>query len=321
MPGEQLPNGDGNTLAFTTTKAYVNQEVFVGGLFQPPANYTYVGQGLTFLPAAFPFSPTPGAPGSGDTIFISGDTASNPSPGTGTSTLATVRQTVRQRADMVNSNFVTDPELNGWINSSYFELYDMLVEAYGDDYFAAQADDPYVLTTDGAKEVFPLPNGTSAYLTPGGNTAAAFFKLLGADLKIGTDWKPLDKFELAERGRGSGPWQQGMRLKYRLQGNFIWFRPRPQAGQQVRLLYIPRMTPLLNDTDVIDGVSGWEEYVVVDCVIKAKVKEESDVSVEISKLNALKKRIQDIAQNRDAGTPMTVADVRRDDSDGDWERC
>lgn len=324
MPGEQLPNGDGNTLVFTTLQKYTNVQLFAGGLFQPPANYTYVAPTLTFLPGAFPFSPTPGAPGSGDTIFIVGDLTTAPSPGTATSTLLAVRTTIRQRCDMVNSQFITDAEFNGYINASYFELYDLLVEAYGDDYFSAQPADPYVLTTDGTSEVFGLPNGTSAFLTPKGFTALAFYKMLAVDLNISGDWKPLSKFAIGDRDRGGntgGFYKRFQGLRYRLQGNFIWFRPLPQAAKQVRLLYVPRLTPLVADSDVIDGVSGWEEYVVLDCIIKAKLKEESDCSTEVALRDAMKLRIQGISENRDAGSPATVADVRGGDCDDDgWAR-
>ena len=49
--------------------------------------------------------------------------------------LNTLRDEARQRADQVNSEFVTDSELNGYLNNSWSELYDILVSKYQDDYF------------------------------------------------------------------------------------------------------------------------------------------------------------------------------------------
>ena len=54
-----------------------------------------------------------------------------------TMTLAELREASRQRADQENSQFISDSELNSYINQSYFELYDILVQSYGDDYYVA----------------------------------------------------------------------------------------------------------------------------------------------------------------------------------------
>lgn len=301
--------GDGSRTVFTSPVLVAGDVLmFIDRIPQlSGSDFTYV-VGLTLTTFTFVVAPPPSA-----VLAFLSSIGTAAVPGTATSTLLAVRTSIRQRADMVTSQFITDAEFNGYINASYFELYDLLVEAYGDDYFSAQPTDPYVLTTDGVTEFYPLPNGTSSFLTPKGNQALAFFKMLAVDLRTdASTWQPLKRFPLGERNRNSMGTTTDVR--YRLQGNFIWFRPLPQAAQQIRLLYVPRLTSLVNDTDVIDGVSGWEEYVVVDCVIKAKLKEESDCSTEIGLRDALKLRIQGISENRDAGSPATVADVR-----GAWD--
>lgn len=67
-------------------------------------------------------------------------------------------------------------------------------------------------------------------------------------------------------------------------------------------------------------VSPWLEYVVVDCTIKCKAKEESDVGLEMAQKGALLERIETMARNRDAGAPRTVSDVRSSDwpFNGGW---
>lgn len=219
----------------------------------------------------------------------------------GQTTLGTIRATVRQRADMVNSLFVTEPELNGYINSSYQELYDLLVQKYGDNYYVAT---PYSFTTDGVNDTFPLP--------------ADFYKLLGVDLQLSGNspngYITLRPFNFAERNRYiipnyTTPYGTS-NLRYRLLGNGLWLTPRASSGQTVRLWYVPRLTLPVNDADVIDGVSGWEEYIVVDAVIKCKLKEESDPSVELALKQELVKRIESAAENRDAGSPPTVVDTQ-----------
>ena len=61
---------------------------------------------------------------------------------------------------------------------------------------------------------------------------------------------------------------------------------------------------------VIDGVSGWDEYVVVCCAIRMLTKEESDTKQLQMRKAELKDRIQAAAQNRDDGNAPTCTDVR-----------
>lgn len=228
-------------------------------------------------------------------------------PSPGTTTLLSVRTQVRQRADMVNSQFCSDTELNGYIASSYKELYDLLISAFGNDYYVST---PVTFQTDGTNDKYALPDGT---LYSG---ASAFYKLLGVDLQTqgGQIWQTLKPFNFSERNRyspyGVNSLYRNSAIRYRLNGSNIWFTPLPQAGLTIRLWYIPEPSTLTNDSDTFDGISGWEEFVVVDAAIKALQKEESDVSVLMAQKQALISRIQAMAEDRDAGSPATVADVR-----------
>lgn len=227
-------------------------------------------------------------------------------PSPGTVTLLSVRNQAKFRSDMVNSSFISDAEWNSYIASSYKELYDLLISAYGNDYSVAT---PVTITTDGTSDTYALPDGT---LYSG---AQAFYKLLGADLQTqgGQIWQTLKPFNFAERNRyapqGVNSLYRNSAIKYRLTGSNIWFTPLPQAGLAVRLWYIPEPATLTNDTDTFDGISGYEEYVIIDSAIKALQKEESDVSVLMAQKQAMLARIQAMAENRDAGSPATVSDT------------
>lgn len=152
-------------------------------------------------------------------------------------TLAQLRTASRQRADMVNSTFVSDPELNSYINASYFELYDLLVQKYGNDYFMKE----YSFQLQGNISQYPLP--------------ADFFKLLGVDLQIsaGPDgYVSLRPFTLAERNRYSTAnvqtWIGVTNLRYRISAGNLWFTPSPQTGQTIRIWYVPRLAELVDPT-------------------------------------------------------------------------
>ncbi len=228
--------------------------------------------------------------------------------------LQQLRLMSQQRADRVNSNFVTLPEWNSYINQSYFELYDILVGSFEDYYMAV----PYTLTTTGLNS-YPLPDGSSTFLDADGATAAPFYKLLGADLGLVPDANnarvTMRKFNFIDRNDYIYPQLATSFLgvfnpRYRIVDNRIRFIPTPSANQYITLWYVPRLRQLLQETDVAHGVSGWLEYIVVDAAIKALQKEESDVSVLMAQKQALIDRIQSMAQNRDIGEPDTISNTR-----------
>lgn len=221
----------------------------------------------------------------------------------GQMSLLQVRNMAKQRADMVNSGFVSKEEWNSYINQSYTELYDILVQTYADDYYVAT---PYQFTTDGRyPALYDLPDD--------------LYKLLGVDLGIGAaganGWMTLRKFSFVSRNRyiyGNTPtsWLGILNLRYRIVGSQLDFVPQPQSGVTIQLWYIPRPSVLLADSAILDGISGWAEYVVVDAAIKAMQKEESDVTVLMAQKQALLQRINAAASNRDAGMPEGQSDVR-----------
>jgi len=321
--------------------------------------------------------------------------------------LSDLRTASRQRADMVNSTFISDAELNSYINASYFELYDLLVQKYGNDYYMKEYS-------------FQLQGNVSRYDLP-----EDFFKLLGVDLQISAGpegYVSLRPFTLAERNRYSTAnvqtWIGVTNLRYRISANKLWFTPSPQTGQTIRIWYVPRLAELVdtvtltvnavvnddfvtigntsfvagydfaiggtdavtafniaqaingavlaeeltalsngnvitltqtgdnptaldvgnnatplptpgastrlqlsaavvtNGSTVADGISGWLEYVVTDAAIKMLQKEESDTSTLQFQKAAPIKRIEAAAENRDAGSPATIADVQW--TNGTW---
>lgn len=246
---------------------------------------------------------------------------------TGDMCLGQIRLNAQQRADQVNSQFLTLNEWNQNINNSLFELYDLLVTAYGEEYF--QTPIPAQFQVNGTSSLYPLPNGVVSFfngLTGAPNyTAPPFYKLMGIDLAVNTQpngWVSLDRFNFADRNKffypNSNSTMYGVfNMSYRVMGTQIQFIPVPSANQYLRIWYIPRMQQLLADTDITPtGVSGWCEYVIVDAAIKAMQKEESDCSVLMAQKDTLKRRIESAAANRDPGRPDTISDTSR--INGGW---
>ena len=236
--------------------------------------------------------------------------------GSGEMTLGQIRLAAQQRADLVNSGFVSTVEWNSYITQSAFELYDLLVTAYQDYYLAPAA----LFVTNGNNNAYPLPDGVTQFLNPDNTqfTAKPFYKMNGVDVGLSNNnnaWFTLQKFNWNDRNNFVYPQLNStilgvFNMQYRVMGSNIEFIPTPSANQYVRLWYIPRMTQPLADTDILDGISGWTEYVIIDAAIKAMQKEESDCTVlGIQKADMIK-RIEDSAANRDASIADCITNNR-----------
>lgn len=225
----------------------------------------------------------------------------------GQTTLGNMRLAAKQRCDRVNSKYLTDQEWNNNISDSRKELNDILVQKFGNDYNVAY---PYTYTTSGT--IDPLTQA-STYPLP-----VDFYKLLGAEVALNpadpNSWITLRKFEFIQRNLWNFPnvytFYGITNLRYRLNGTNLMIVPIPSSGQTIRIWYVPRPNQLINDTDIVDGYSDYEEYVIVDVCIKALVKEDSDPSAFMSQKQALLQRINEAAENRDIGEPETVSDSK-----------
>lgn len=218
-------------------------------------------------------------------------------------TLAEIRLQARDRADMRNSNFVQDSEANNYINNSIAELYDILCEAYGSDY--------YVTSTE-----FQTVAGTPAYPLP-----TDFYEVAGVDIKLdaSSNFITVKRFNFNERNRYSDltVWDLAglTNIRYRVVGNEIRFNPTPSTASTIKLWYVPTATKLINDSDALDDLNAYSEYVIVDVAIKMMQKEESDVRVLLAQKQALEKRIRDKSQNRDSNIADTISDVTAENDD------
>ena len=216
-------------------------------------------------------------------------------------TLLQVRQQIRQRTETENSGFVTDAELNTYINSSAKELYDLMISAYGNDYFCSI--DPFVITTVMNQTHYDLP--------------ADFYKLLGVDLVLGANRIiKLRPFQFNERDKfqSGGYWSAVLGNdgpRYKLSANKIQFTPYPGGSNTVHLWYIPLPADVAVDTDELNTLNGWEEYVILDVCIKVMTKMDLDPSAYMAQLAKVTQRIEKMKEDRDAGMSFRVSDVNQ----------
>ncbi len=229
----------------------------------------------------------------------------------------------QQTADRVGSQFVVTTEWNAFLRMAMYELYDLLITSY-EDLFAQEF---VLINTNGTTQNYPVPDGATNFFggtypsTGATDPAKALYKVSGMDLGVNTSnnaWVIIDKFNFIDRNRYVYPNSTStiygaFNMAYRLMGNRINLIPTPQGNQQIRMWYSPRLTSLLADTDLTTiGYSGWLRYPIVRAAKYALNKEESDTGALDAELIYLKTRIEQASQNRDAGTPDTISETRRD---------
>ncbi len=202
---------------------------------------------------------------------------------------------------METSDFIEDAELNGYINSSIAELHDLLVSSYGSDYFLSN----YTFATVPGQSDYALPS--------------TFYKLMGVDLKINNnDYVALRQFNFNARNKrkdSSVSISGQPNVEYRLLGSNLKLTPAPDGANTIQIWYVPKATELVSDSDTLDDLNQFSEFVIVDAAIKMLQKEESDVSILMAQKADIKHRIEIMAQNRDVGQSEHVTDIYDDNND------
>ncbi len=234
----------------------------------------------------------------------------------GTMSLGQVRLLSQQKSDRVNSNFVTLPEWNSFINLAADELYDLITTTF-QDYNMYQ---PVYFTTSGNTSSYALPDGVTTFQDANGNNIVPppIYKLSGIDLGLNNapnGFVTVQKYNFIDRNRYVFPNTAStiygvFGLQYRFIGNAIRFIPQPSSSQPIGIWYIPRRVQLLRDTDITDGYNGWTQYIITRAAKYALDKEESDTSKLDAEILYLKQRIEESAPNRDEGAPDTISDTR-----------
>ncbi len=222
-------------------------------------------------------------------------------------TLTQLRSQARDLADMQNNEFVSDSELNNYINFAIAELHDLLVESYGDEYFLS------------------YETGSTSANTADYDLPTDFYKLKGVDMRLnGQDWINIRKFNFNERNRhedlGTFSLLGLASVRYRVMGSKIKFSPIPDATIDYKIWYVPLATKLVDDSDEFDDINQYSDFVILSAAMKMLNKEESDISALAAERQRIITRLQHSATNRDAAESETISDVSAENVDLFWTR-
>lgn len=226
---------------------------------------------------------------------------------------------IRQRAGMeagpypVTSQFVSDDELKLMADESARGLYDLLLTHQGQEYFVSEAN----ISTLAGQATYDLPSD--------------FYQMLQLLVQRNDGmwfdaypWRASDSAMLLNLGVLGGA-QAGW-MRYRIGGTQSTVGAPPASGERtISLLPIPasvmsltlRYVPVCVRADntasdvYYDGVNGWEEWIVWDCVAKMFAKEESDPSFALMQREAVAARIRALAPSLDRAHPEIAQDWQR----------
>lgn len=298
--------------------------------------------------------------------------------------LGAMRLAAQEASDFENNPAVSTEAWNQFLSQSYKKLYDMLVAAYGNDYYIANI---WQFNLSNAQS-YAVPDGSPAFTDVTGATAAKLYKLTGLDIQYSTapnGWVTLKRFEWIERNKFSYPnttvnWNGYTNLRYCLHGNAIYVIPVPQNGQLVQAHYVPapnnlqfrlpgttnaagsniigsisdttgltigmnitaNFTPGIipsgttitavgsttvtmsntaqsfqpnfifsawSDATLMEGIAGWDQFVIIDAARKAMSKLEFDATDMKQERDQMIDEITAMAEARDAGQAFHVSDV------------
>ena len=229
-----------------------------------------------------------------------------------TFTLDELATRVRERADMEFDNFISEAEMYRFIDASYTELYDHLLKADPTRYqqevtFTVGPNSPtYSLPTNyyGTLNVLIEGlNGSTEYYTPVERIQPGELHKwprteTGSSLYYSYTRRPAFGFRFRTIiDVGSGLYTEVMEIL-----------PLPSTTRTFLHVYAHAPRELTLGTDIVDGVSGWEEYIVLDAAIKCLAKEESSTTSLENQLAKMRARIDEMAENRTLDEAGRIAD-------------
>lgn len=208
-------------------------------------------------------------------------------------TLVQLRTAIRRQADMENSTFVSDTELNILINTSLAAFHNILADKFGEDYYMTKT----TLTATVDSDTIALPSD--------------FTKLLQVEINRGTNEPPLimKQYMLKEKHKNFNSASQ-YSYRYRVMGTNLVLDRVAKTAFTMNLYYIPQFQDLASDSDYFNFYGdGFEDWVIMDVAAKIKAKEESDVSFELNQKMVVENKVNTQALNRVLAEPQRVIDI------------
>jgi hypothetical protein len=212
-------------------------------------------------------------------------------------TLLQLRQDARRAVGLTaDADAVSDLTLDEYINQSYHELYDLIIDADDGRIFAENATNPPVV-------------GEFSFRLPGD-----FYRLISCHVRRGERWIPAERADASEYAELASSVSRYHRPKYYTRWKittgewFIFVFPSP-GTESLAVTYFPKPLELSIDSDSLDNPASWLSFVVYGAAIKMLNQLERDPSAQLMELKRLGQRIQDSVADLDMNSPAFVRDT------------
>lgn len=212
-------------------------------------------------------------------------------------TRSTIRDMVRQRADIVNDTVRhTDAHLNQYIDDGLKRLQALWLKKG-----LVKIQRKQSLSIDGSTD-YALPADYLATVGVWYVEGESVSRLQHMDdieraLTVGLAGTTASRYRIFELGEATGNDLTDKRIE---------LYPNPSSGTYIHV-YVPFLT-FSADTDVLDDGLGWHEYVVLDAAIKVYHRDNLDASQLVMEREKLERAIEDEAEARHLNTTYTVHD-------------
>jgi hypothetical protein len=241
-------------------------------------------------------------------------------------TLLELRTLARNMSDQNDSDFVSNAEFNVYINLGIRQFYDKLAEVHGQEFLLKQTTFPITQP----KVVYDLPDDLHVikgveYSTSPFDSSPVDPSLVSTDVferEANRQVQVMLPYDFRER-HDFGGWPAddffGRPLRYRVfteqvgtELEALEYRNRLRineaANGYIAVWYIPEPPTLSEDTDTAPFWNGYEVYPAIYAAKMALQKEESDATAMEAELQAMHRRLETMAANRDGGSPGRVAE-------------
>lgn len=208
-------------------------------------------------------------------------------------TLAQLREQTRLRYGIANQNYISDAELNLYLNYSLAELYELIVES-NEDWKVIRLPFTITNTTD---DGYVLPEN--------------FWKILRVDRQVDSqNYYILNRVNIKDENLYSpstiafNPNVSGYIDEVNKDGyTVLRILPPSQKPGNYRILYYPQFEDYTDNDTIVMGPPGqkWIEYAILDVMIKLCGKDGTDPSLYVTQKAAVITRIKSAAAARDIG--------------------
>jgi hypothetical protein len=212
-------------------------------------------------------------------------------------TLLQLRQDARRAVGLTaDADAISDLTLDEYINQSYHEVYDLIIDADDGRIFAENATNPPAV-------------GEFSFRLPGD-----FYRLISCHVRRGERWIPAERADASEYAELASSVSRYHRPKYYTRWRiktgewFIFVFPNP-GSESLAITYFPKPLELSVDSDKLDNPASWLSFVTYGAAIKMLNQLERDPSAQLMELKRLGQRIQDSVADLDMNSPAFVRDT------------